>query len=136
MTDEIKDFIESESVQISKIDDFEKFTLMASAHLEKLEYKVVKYVIEHLECKENQTAWTYYRLLRILPLILKDEPSNLIKIPSYYFDEQLVKLAYSTVPESVNYMSNTETKIYLSQKLHFKFTRYCIKSFNMFKAML
>lgn len=134
MSNEVKDFIESESFQISLIEDFEKFVNLATGNLDKLEFKVIQFVIQFLERKENQTDWNYYRLLRILPLILDDHPDWVIKIPRYFIDEQFIQKCYILCPETTKYMTKFDVKVYLSAKFKYKLLRHLIKTFKFFKA--
>ncbi len=131
-----KSFIESESYQISKIENFDLFTQFVTGNLEKLEYKVIKYIFEFLDRNENHTAYNYYYLLRIIDKILADEPSNIKRVPRFFIDEHFIKTCYKVCPESVEFMTKFDTRVYLGTKLKYRILCNLIKSFKLLKASL
>lgn len=129
-------FIESESYQISKIENFDLFTQFVVGNLDKLEYKVINYIFEFLDRKENHTAYNYYYLLRIIDKILADEPSNIKRVPRFFIDENFIKTCYKVCPESVEFMTKFDSRVYLGTNWKYRILCNLIKSFKLLKASL
>lgn len=75
----------------------------------------------------------YYKLLRILPILVKFDPHAFFLFHKEYKDEQFTKLAFESNPEVEKYFDNVH-KIYVSENPIAKLQCSLIRGYKFFKA--
>lgn len=113
-------------------EDFDRFTLYAINNLSILDdtvfYEVLAYANNHL------TPYNYYRVLRILPIIVKTVPNIVNLIDRYYIDEQFILLATKQNPDVIPLLKTSDRVIYLTDNWAYRVLRSSIRLYRFLKA--
>lgn len=75
----------------------------------------------------------YYKLLRILPILVKFDPHSFFLFHKEYKDEQFTKIAFESNPEVAQYFDSVH-KIYVSESPIAKLQCSLIRGYKFFKA--
>ena len=99
--------------------------------------KISKSLIENLIINYGHytNAYNYYYILRILDLIVKENPYNFTLFDDEYKDEQFVRKAFEANPDVKEYFTNVHC-LYVSENPLSKLCCEVIKSYKMLKIFI
>lgn len=115
-------------------EDFDRYSLYVINNLDTIEDTVFYEVLSYLN--NNKTPYNYYRLLRILPIIVKTVPNIVNLIDRYYIDEQFILLATKQNEKVIPLLKSSDRIIYLTDNWAYRTLRSAIRTYRFLRASL
>lgn len=113
-------------------EDFDRFSIYVANNLTTLEEEVIYEIVKY--ANNNKTPYNYYRVLRLLPIVLKTTPNFVNLIDRYYIDEQFITLSVKFNEAVVDLLKTKDRVIYLTDNWEYRSLRAIIRTYRFLRA--
>lgn len=113
-------------------EDFDRFSIYVANNLTTLEEEVIYEIVKY--ANNNKTPYNYYRVLRLLPIVLKTSPNFVNLIDRYYIDEQFITLSVKFNEAVVDLLKTKDRVIYLTDNWAYRSLRAIIRTYRFLRA--
>lgn len=113
-------------------EDFDRFSIYVANNLTTLEEEVIYEIVKY--ANNNKTPYNYYRVLRLLPIVLKTVPNFVNLIDRYYIDEQFITLSVKVNEAVVDLLKTKDRVIYLTDNWAYRSLRAIIRTYRFLRA--
>lgn len=113
-------------------EDFDRFSIYVANNLTTLEEEVIYEIVNY--ANNNKTPYNYYRVLRLLPIVLKTAPNFVNLIDRYYIDEQFITSSVKFNEDVVDLLKTKDRVIYLTDNWVYRSLRAIIRTYRFLKA--